>query len=129
MNQMAVPIQYTHRLLQATNRCVLVWAGERVWSVVRWVVYYGRGDTRVVDDGGGHGVTAEVKGGSPSGTAGDRGVCGHRTCLQVCQYNDSLNIPHSTLTDHYYRLPSFVSVTILEYTEVATLRGGGSTRR
>ena len=35
---------------------------------------------------------------------GDR-VCGHRTCLQVCQYNDSLNIPHSTLTDHYYQLP------------------------
>ena len=41
---------------------------------------------------------------------GDRGVRGHRTCPQVCQYNDSLNIPHSTLTDHYYRLPSFVSV-------------------
>ena len=33
---------------------------------------------------------------------GDRGVCGYRTRLQVCQYNDSLNIPHSTLTDPYY---------------------------
>ena len=62
-------------------------------------------------DGGGDVVTAEVKGDSPIGTAGDRGcVVTEHVRMQVCQYNDPLNIPHSTLTDHYYRLPSFVSV-------------------
>ena len=64
-------------------------------------------ESLVMGDGGGSEVTAEVKADFPCCTAGDRGVCGHRTCLQVC---DSISIPHSALTDHYYRLPPFASV-------------------
>ena len=37
----------------------------------------------VMGDGGGDVVTAEVKGDSPIGTAGDRGVRGHRTCMHA----------------------------------------------
>ena len=57
--------------------------------------------------GGGRGGenTAEVKGDSPGGTAGRQRSVWSQNTSAVCQYNDSLNIPHSTLTDHYYRLP------------------------
>ena len=41
-------------------------------------------ESLVMGDGGGSEVTAEVKADFPCGTAGDRGVCGHRKCLQVC---------------------------------------------
>ena len=61
----------------------------------------------VLGDGG---VTAEVKGDSPCGTTGGQRSVWSQNMSTGLQYNDSLNIPHSTLTDHYYRLPSVVSV-------------------
>ena len=86
-------------MLQVTY---LVWDGKRAGLAVRWEVSWQEGYESRWWRGVGEGVRSRQSSKVTHHVVlqGDRRVCGHKTCLQVCQYNDSLNFPHNTLTDH-----------------------------